>query len=434
MSAKKTKRKKFPLFRTIAVILFLAAIGGACSSPSDNATDTATPTTQGALPQAADEGSNASVNPARGTNTSIAPGTELDPDVATLTAHFIDVGQGDSELIELPDGKTMLIDAGTSSAASTVIDYLEEQDVDTIDYLVATHPHADHIGGMAQVIRTFEVGELWMPDASSGTATYERFLDAVEDAELTVHQAKAGESIADEDAGYEIDIAGPEEGVESEDANDASVIIQVTYEDASFVFTGDAPASAIAKADLDEADVLKAAHHGSETGTNAAVMNKLDPTYVVMSYKEGNSYGHPDQSVLDAIESAGATAYSTAANGTVTATTDGDAVLIETEKSGSITAGMSRAERERQEAKEKEEAAARKKKREEAERAAAAAQAEAEAKAESEAREYTAYITPTGEKYHLLSCRTLSRTKNPTPMSEQSALNAGYDACKVCNP
>ena len=253
-----------------------------------------------------------------------------EPELGDMTATFIDVGQGDSTLVELPDGKVMLIDAGEASASQSVLNALDEADVDDIDYLVATHPHADHIGGMEAVLDAYEVGEVWMPDAPDTTETYEGFLDAVDAEGCPVEQAVAGESIVDDEAGYTVDVLAPADDVDSEDMNDYSAIVKVTYGDTALLFTGDASAQEIVDANPGHVDVLKAAHHGSETGTNAEVMTETTPEFVVVSYAEGNSYGHPDQSALDAVSAARATAYSTAANGNVTATSDGEQVSVET--------------------------------------------------------------------------------------------------------
>ncbi|HJB55540.1 MAG TPA: MBL fold metallo-hydrolase [Candidatus Olsenella avistercoris] len=352
-----------------------------------------------------------------------------EPELADMTATFIDVGQGDSALVELPDGKFMLIDAGEASASQNVLDALDEADVDDIDYLVATHPHADHIGGMEAVLDAYEVGEVWMPDAPDTTETYEGFLDAVDAEGCPVEEATAGEEIVGEDAGYTVDVLAPSDDVDSEDMNDYSAIVKVTYGDTALLFTGDASAQEIVDANPGHVDVLKAAHHGSETGTNAEVMTETTPEFVVMSYAEGNSYGHPDQSTLDAVSAAGATAYSTAANGNVTATSDGEQVSVETEKNGTIVAGVSAEERAQQEAEAQAQA-----------EAEAQAQAEAEAQAQQqqqqqvEPQEDMVVITQSGEKYHRPGCRTLSRSKNTSTVTRSEAEAMGLGPCGVCNP
>lgn len=350
------------------------------------------------------------------------------PELSDMTATFIDVGQGDSTLVMLPDGKVMLIDAGEASASRAVLDALEAADVDGIDYLVATHPHADHVGGMEAVLDAYDVGEVWMPDAPDTTETYEGFLDAVDAEGCPVEEAVAGAEIVGDDAGYSVDVLAPADDIDSDDMNRYSSIVRVTYGDTSLLLTGDADADEVVKAGPGHVDVLKASHHGSETGTNTKVMDETTPGYVVMSYAEGNSYGHPDQSVLDAISAVGATAYSTAANGDVTVTFDGEDVTVETERDGQIVAGVSAEEKARQEADAQ---------------AKADAQAEAETQAETQAQqqqqqtqptEETVVITPNGKKYHRPGCRTLKRSKSLTEISKSDAQARGYESCGVCNP
>lgn len=364
---------------------------------------------------------------------------DSEPELSDLTVTFIDVGQGDSALIQLPDGKVMLIDAGEASSSHDVLEALEAAGVDEIDYLIASHPHADHIGGMEAVLDAYDVGEVWAPDAPGDTETYEGFLDAVDEEGLTITAAEEGAEIVSDDAGYSVDVLAPADGTESEDMNDYSVIVRITYGDTSFLFTGDATSQEVVDASPGHVDVLKAAHHGSETGTNEDVMTETSPEIVVMSYEEGNSYGHPDQSTLDAISAIGAAAYSTAANGDVTVVSDGEQVTVTTEKDGTIAAGVSAEEKARQEAEAEAQAQA------EAEaqvQAEAEAQAQAEAEAEAEAQtetqtqqsEKTVVVTPTGEKYHRVGCRTLWRSKTLTELTVAQAIARGYGACKVCAP
>lgn len=336
-----------------------------------------------------------------------------------LVVRFVDVGQGDAELIELPDGKVMLIDAGEASSAPAVLAALEEAGVDSIDYLVASHPHADHIGGMEAMLDAYDIEEVWAPAAPADTETYEGFLDAVADEGLALDEAVAGRSIVDGDAGYAVDLLGPEKGVISDDMNDYSAIVKVSYGETSLLFTGDADADEIATAGAGHVDVLKASHHGSDTGTDAAVMASTTPGFVVLSYEEGNSYGHPDQDVLDVVAASGAVAYSTAVNGEVVVTSDGESVCVTAEREGEVTAGVSAEERARAEA----EAAAQ-----------AEAQRQQQLQQQRQTQSKTVVVTPTGEKYHVPGCRTLSRSKRLYEMTEDDAIARGYGACKVCKP
>lgn len=404
LKLKPIQRKCFAGLVCVLVSLFLL---GAVAAAGENNTTTTEPI----------ETPTQEEQPAATIETEPAP----EPELGDMTVTFIDVGQGDSELVQLPDGKIMLIDAGEASASQQVLDALEAADVEQIDYLVASHPHADHIGGMEAVFDTYDVEAVWAPDAPDTTETYEGFLDAVEDEGLTIDEAKAGENIVDDEAGYSVEFLAPADGIESDDMNDYSAIVRVTYGDTSFLFTGDAPAQEIVDANPGHVDVLKAAHHGSETGTDSAVMAETTPETVVMSYAEGNSYGHPDQSVLDAIAAAGATAYSTAANGEVKAVSDGEEVTVTTEHDGDIVAGVSAEEKAQQEV----EAQA---------QAEAQDQAEEQGQQQAQPQSKTVVITPSGSKYHTPGCRTLSRSKSLTELSEDEAVAMGYEPCGVCNP
>ncbi|WP_289094292.1 MBL fold metallo-hydrolase [uncultured Bifidobacterium sp.] len=361
---------------------------------------------------------------------------EPEPELDELTATFIDVGQGDSTLVGLPDGKVMLVDAGEASASQNVLDALDAADVETIDYLVASHPHADHIGGMEAVLAAYDVDEVWMPDVSEATQTYEGFLDAVENEDCTVRRAVAGAKISSNDAGYDVDVLAPSDGMQSDDMNRWSAIIRVSYGDTSLLLTGDADASQIVEADPGHVDVLKASHHGSETGTTTEVMAATTPDTVIMSYAEGNDYGHPDQSVLDAVAAAGSKAYSTAANGNVTMVSDARTVTVAPDHDGTITAGESAEERAQREAQEQAQREAEEQARIQAEQQAAQ-QAQQQAQQQQQAaspQDDMVAITQTGEKYHRPGCRTLSRSKNTRTVTRAEAEAMGLGPCGVCNP
>ena len=350
--------------------------------------------------------------------TAIAPNA---PPAGTLAVHYLDVGQGDSELVMLPDGRNMLIDAGTSDAGSAVVSSLRSLGVTRIDYLVATHPHADHIGGMAQVIRSFDIGEGWAPEATANTAAFESFASAVQSKGLSIEAGSKDRSIVPAgSASYSIDILGPSASVSSDDLNDYSLIIQVKFGSTSFLFTGDAPKDEI-RADVSgHVDVLKVAHHGSDTGTDTALMQQLTPTIAVISYGLDNSYGHPTQDTLDALSAVSAHVFGTGANGSVTVTSDGATVSVSPEREGTVVA-ESHSACSGSSSSGKSVAA----------QAAPAAQDSAPA---SDAAEETVYVTPHGEKYHRQGCRYLAKSGGGTAISKPDAIAQGYEPCKVCNP
>ena len=256
-----------------------------------------------------------------------------------VTIKFIDVGQGEAILIALPE-KTMLIDAGPTGSAPKIAQVLQELGRNKIDYLVATHPDEDHIGGMADVISSTQIGTIYAPNKTNNTATYRKFLTAIQNNNLQITLAEAG-TIIDQTDSYKLEILWPTKDANFPDTNDYSVIIKLTVGTKTFLFTGDAPTSAILDANPDHIDVLKLSHHGSRTGTNEQLVRRLSPTYAVLSYALDNSYGHPMQSVLNALHKHSVEVWGTGANGTITITCDGTTIDISGEKPGAVVAPTS---------------------------------------------------------------------------------------------
>ena len=260
-------------------------------------------------------------------------------DSTNVTIKFIDVGQGEAILIALPE-KTMLIDAGPTGSAPKIEQVLQELGRDKIDYLVATHPDEDHIGGMAGVISNTQIGTIYAPNKTNNTATYRKFLTAIRDNNLQITLAEAGTVIDQTDA-YKLEILWPTKDANFPDTNDYSIIIKLTVGTKTFLFTGDAPTNAILDANPGHIDVLKLSHHGSRTGTTEQLVRKLSPTYAVLSYALDNSYGHPMQSVLNALHKHSVEVWGTGANGTITITCDGTTIDISSEKNGTVVAPTS---------------------------------------------------------------------------------------------
>ena len=256
-----------------------------------------------------------------------------------VTIKFIDVGQGEAILIALPE-KTMLIDAGPTGSAPKIAQVLQELGRNKIDYLVATHPDEDHIGGMADVISSTQIGTIYAPNKTNNTATYRKFLTAIQNNNLQITLAEAG-TIIDQTDAYKLEILWPTKDANFPDTNDYSIIIKLTVGTKTFLFTGDAPTSAILDANPDHIDVLKLSHHGSRTGTNEQLVRRLSPTYAVLSYALDNSYGHPMQSVLNALHKHSVEVWGTGANGTITITCDGTNIDISGEKPGTVVAPTS---------------------------------------------------------------------------------------------
>jgi len=256
-----------------------------------------------------------------------------------VTIKFIDVGQGEAILIALPE-KTVLIDAGPTGSAPKIAQVLQELGRNKIDYLVATHPDEDHIGGMADVISNTQIGTIYAPNKTNNTATYRKFLTAIQNNNLQITLAEAG-TIIDQTDSYKLEILWPKKDANFPDTNDYSIIIKLTVGAKTFLFTGDAPTSAILDSNPGHIDVLKLSHHGSRTGTTEQLVRKLSPTYAVLSYALDNSYGHPMQSVLNALRKHSVEVWGTGANGTITITCDGTNIDISGEKPGTVVAPTS---------------------------------------------------------------------------------------------
>ena len=256
-----------------------------------------------------------------------------------VTIKFIDVGQGEAILIALPE-KTVLIDAGPTGSAPKIAQVLQELGRNKIDYLVATHPDEDHIGGMADVISNTQIGTIYAPNKTNNTATYRKFLTAIQNNNLQITLAEAG-TIIDQTDNYKLEILWPKKDANFPETNDYSIIIKLTVGNKTFLFTGDAPTNAILNSNPGHIDVLKLSHHGSRTGTTEVLIHKLSPTYAVLSYAVDNSYGHPMQSVLNALHKHSVEVWGTGANGTITITCDGTNIDISGEKPGTVVAPTS---------------------------------------------------------------------------------------------
>lgn len=250
--------------------------------------------------------------------------------------YYLDVGQGDSELIRLPTGENILIDAGLKSGSDQLTAYLKELGVDKIDILIATHPHADHIGGMEKVIENFEIGEIYMPkiadDQIPTTATYTKLLEAIQAKGMKINQAKAGTTIFSNDNAA-LEILAPN-NTEYKDLNNYSIVTKLTYGNNRFLFTGDAEKESenemLSKGYDLSCDILKLGHHGSSTSTTNQFLTAASPSAAIISCGKDNDYGHPHQETIDKINSSHITVYRTDLDGTILAETDGTTYTITT--------------------------------------------------------------------------------------------------------
>ena len=254
----------------------------------------------------------------------------------TLRVNYIDVGQGDSIFIELPNKETMLIDAGESYEADNVINYIKNLGISKIDYIVGTHPHTDHIGGLEEVINTFDIGSIYMPKATSTSKTYLDLLTTISDKGLSVKTAKSGVVILDED-NLKLEFIAPNSDSYSE-LNNYSAVLKLTYLDNTFLFMGDAETLSEDEITSDvDADVIKVGHHGSDSSSSLEFVKKVSPEYAIIMVGEGNSYNHPYQSIIDRYLSVGANVLRTDLDGNIVCDSDGVDVSCKKDKESSNT-------------------------------------------------------------------------------------------------
>jgi competence protein ComEC len=245
-----------------------------------------------------------------------------------LLVHFIDVGQADSILIQNGD-HAMLIDAGNNDDADLVTQYLQKQGVKKIEYLIGTHPHEDHIGGMDGVINAFPIAQVILPHVTHTTKTFSDMVTAMKNKGYQATKPVVGDRYSLGDASFVI--LAPT-APEYEGLNNYSVVIKLSYGNTSFLFAGDAEKESeeeMIATGLDlSANLLKLGHHGSRSSTSAAFLQKVHPQYAVISVGKGNDYGHPHQETMKRLQSNGALVYRTDESGTIIATSDGQRITF----------------------------------------------------------------------------------------------------------
>jgi competence protein ComEC len=323
-------------------------------------------------------------------------------DPVLLTLSVIDVGQGDSSLISTSDGHAMLVDGGPADASGRVLEAIRKAGVGKLDVLINTHPHADHIGGLARVLDEIPVGKVIDSGKVHTSKTYEGYLEKILAKDIPFALGRAGSSFALGPA--TVKILWPSEPL-AENPNDCSVVVRVIYGRFSALLAGDIEAGSeqtlVQRKLLSPAVVLKVAHHGSDTSTTSAFLAVLRPVIAIISAGTGNSYGHPTASVLARLKTSGAKVYRTDLNGTVSVKTDGEGWQVETERDD--------------------------------EKKAAAAPTPSPAGGTGQ--KY--YGSKNSDVFHYPWCKHAASIK-PANLrvfaSRQEAISKGYRPCKVCKP
>lgn len=263
---------------------------------------------------------------------SSSTGQALKPTVAQGEMHvaFLDVGQGDSTLIQAA-GQSMLIDAGKRDKSDEIITYLEDWNIDYIDYFILTHPDSDHIGGAADVIQTIDVGAILITAVDHDTQTYEHLMATVKKHDIPLETPPVGSTYTLGDA--EFIVLAPSEPKDS-DPNNASIVIKLMHGRNSFLLCGDAEEKserAMLQTGYDlSCDVIKCGHHGSSSSLSDDFLKAADPVWAVISYGKDNQYGHPHQETLSKLEDDDVQIYRTDQLGTILAISDGDQISFKT--------------------------------------------------------------------------------------------------------
>ncbi|WP_415380531.1 lamin tail domain-containing protein [Halosimplex sp. TS25] len=326
---------------TIAAVVVLVVFAGCTGVVENNAAPLSTDAPEATASDSPTTEDTTASSPSPATDDSTTTGTAASVN-GTVEVHFINVGQSVSTLIVGPTNETMLIDSGDfTNDGEYVLQYLERHNITRIDHFVVTHADADHIGGNAAVIDYYEteangIGAVYDPGIAASTQTYEEYLDAVETHNVTLYETREGDPLPFD--GADVDVLGPPEPyLENRDRNENSIVLQLSYGNTSFLFTGDAEDDQEAYlvdtygAAL-QSTILKAGHHGSKSSTSSAILDAVGPKAVVISSAYDSQYGHPQEEVLQRLADRSIPAYWTATHGNTVLVSNGTHVTVETQQ------------------------------------------------------------------------------------------------------
>ena len=314
-----------------------------------------------------------------------------EPPVSELTVHFVDVGQADAAILQCEDD-TMIIDGGNVADSSLIVAYLKKLNIEHIDYMICTHAHEDHVGGLSAPLSVMPVAAVYAPTTESDSKAYQTFKQKVADQNSEIMHPVNYERLSLGSAKVEI-LASP---TSADNLNNTSIILKVTHGNKAFLFTGDAEReeehTLLGKVLL-KSDVLKVGHHGSDTSTSYIFLREVMPEYAVISVSKDNSYGHPTEAVLSRLRDADVKVYRTDLQGDIIMRSDGENITVTTAKNENIQTNETAVE-----------------------------------------YDEGIYIgSKNSKKLHRPDCRTLPAEKNRALFTScADAINAGYSPCRIC--
>lgn len=247
-----------------------------------------------------------------------------------MYVHYINVGQGDSILIQV-NNKNILIDSGPKASKKCLINFLNSHNISTLDYVIATHPHDDHIGNMDSVINTYKIKSFYAPKVYSSTKSFEMMTDTLRMHNLKINAISRGCSKIDLGPDTCVEVFSPiNESYDNE--NNYSPIMKITFGNTSFLFTGDAETEVentlLSLNDNLQCNVLKVGHHGSSSSTSQAFLKKINPEYAVISVGRDNMYGHPNKDVLSTLKKYGINIFRTDLKNNITFISDKNNISV----------------------------------------------------------------------------------------------------------